>query len=79
MAISSALTPLATKYPHTHFVQVSYQDIEYDVAKAPAILAYKNQGDLFANLSNVMDQFADDENLNDSTALEGILRRNKVL
>jgi len=76
--ISSALTPLVSKHPSIHFVRVPYQDIEFDSAGTPAILAYKNQGDLFANLTYVVDQIADDENF-DSKALEGILRRNKVL
>ncbi|TVY54011.1 Phosducin-like protein [Lachnellula suecica] len=76
--VSHALQPLVQKHPHTHFVRVPYQDIEFDSAGTPAILAYKNQGDLFANLTYVVDQIPDD-GVFDSKALEGILRRHNVV
>ncbi|TVY57366.1 Phosducin-like protein [Lachnellula cervina] len=75
--VSAALAPIVSRYPSIHFVRVPYQDIEFDAAGTPAILAYKNQGDLFANLTYVVDQIPDDT-VFDSKALENILRKNSV-
>ena len=76
--ISDALTPLVAKNPAVHFVRVHYEDIEFDNAGVPAILAYKNQGDLFANLTYIIDQIPDDS-LFDTRALETILEKHRVL
>ncbi|CZT04077.1 probable phosducin [Rhynchosporium agropyri] len=76
--VSDALSPLVSKNPSIHFVRVHYEDIEFDNAGVPAILAYKNQGDLFANLTYVIDQIPDDT-LFDTRAIESILRKHKVL
>ncbi|EKD20434.1 phosducin [Drepanopeziza brunnea f. sp. 'multigermtubi' MB_m1] len=76
--ISDALTPLVSKNPGIHFVRIHYEAIEFDNAGVPAILAYKNQGDLFANLTYIIDQIPEDT-LFDTQALETILRNNKVL
>lgn len=76
--ISDALTPLVATHPSIHFVRVHYEDIEFDNAGVPAILAYKNQGDLFANLTYIIDQIPDDT-LFDTRALETILRKHQVL
>jgi hypothetical protein len=76
--ISDALTPLVASHPQIHFVRVHYEAIEFDNAGVPAILAYKNQGDLFANLTYIIDQIPEDT-LFDTRALELILRKNKVL
>ncbi|RAL64893.1 hypothetical protein DID88_001488 [Monilinia fructigena] len=43
--INSALLPLVAANPTVHFVRVHYEDIEFENAGVPAILAYKNQGD----------------------------------
>jgi len=40
---------------------VHYEDIEFDNAAAPSILAYRNQGDLFANLTGIVDMIPDGE------------------
>jgi hypothetical protein len=64
--------------PAVHFVRVHYEAIEFDNAGVPAILAYKNQGDLFANLTYIIDQIPDDT-LFDTPALENILRKHQVL
>jgi hypothetical protein len=77
-AISDALTPLVPTHPSIHFVRVHYEDIEFDNAGVPAILAYKNQGDLFANLTYIIDQIPE-ETLFDTRALETILRKHQVL
>lgn len=76
--ISDALTPLVATHPSVHFVRVHYEAIEFDNAGVPAILAYKNQGDLFANLTYIIDQIPDDT-LFDTRALETILRKHQVL
>lgn len=64
--------------PHIHFVKVSYDEIEFDNAGVPAILAYKNQGDLFANLTYIIDQIPD-ETVFDTQALKDVLRKHAVL
>jgi hypothetical protein len=61
-----------------HFVKVSYDEIEFDSAAVPAILAYRNQGDLFANLTYVIDEIPE-EVVFDSDALRGVLVRHGVL
>ena len=76
--ISDALTPLVSQNHAIHFVRVHYEDIEFDNAGVPAILAYKNQGDLFANLTYIIDQIPDDT-LFDTRALETVLKKHKVL
>jgi hypothetical protein len=48
-------------YPTVHFVKVHYEEVEFDNAGVPAILAYRNQGDLFANLTGIMDMIPDGE------------------
>ena len=77
-AISDALEPLVPAYPAVHFVRVPYEDVEFDPAGVPAILAYKNQGDLFANLTYIIGQIPDDT-LFDTSALVTILKRHEVL
>jgi len=76
--ISDALSPLVPMHPTIHFVRVHYEDIEFDNAGVPAILAYKNQGDLFANLTYIIGLIPD-EKLFDTSALESILKKHKVL
>ncbi|KAJ0302900.1 hypothetical protein COL516b_006946 [Colletotrichum fioriniae] len=44
-----------------HFVKVHYLDIEFDNAAVPAILAYRNQGDMIANLTGIIEMIPDDE------------------
>jgi len=76
--IEEALTPLVSAHPNVHFVKVHYEEIEFDNAGVPAILAYKNQGDLFANLTYIIDQIPEDT-LFDTDALKNVLRRHHVL
>jgi hypothetical protein len=40
---------------------VHYEDIEFDNAAVPSILAYRNQGDLFANLTGIVEMIPDNE------------------
>jgi len=76
--IEEALTPLVAAYPSVHFVKVHYEEIEFDNAGVPAILAYKNQGDLFANLTYIIDQIPDDTFF-DTDALKTVLQKHSVL
>ncbi|APA10858.1 hypothetical protein SS1G_03480 [Sclerotinia sclerotiorum 1980 UF-70] len=76
--INSALLPLVTANPTVHFVRVHYEDVEFDNAGVPAILAYKNQGDLFANLTYIIDQIPDDT-IFDTNALKDVLVRHQIL
>lgn len=76
--ISDALSPLVSRNPHIRFVRIHYEEIEFDNAGVPAILAYKNQGDLFANLTYIIDQIPEDTAF-DTKALENVLRNHKVL
>lgn len=76
--IEAAITPLVGLYPSVHFVKVHYEEIEFDNAGVPAILAYKNQGDLFANLTYIIDQIPEDT-LFDTEALKNVLQKNNIL
>lgn len=76
--IHSALLPLVSANPTIHFVRVHYEDIEFDNAGVPAILAYRNQGDLFANLTYIIDQIPDDT-VFDTKALKDVLGKWGVL
>ncbi|KAI0432228.1 thioredoxin-like protein [Xylaria sp. FL1042] len=76
--IESALRPLITAYPYIHFVKVHYEDIEFDNAAVPTVLAYRNQGDLFANLTGIIDMIPEDEDF-DTNSLKKVLERNGVL
>ncbi|KAI8240053.1 Phosducin-like protein [Colletotrichum sp. SAR 10_99] len=53
------LTP--SQHSTIHFVKVHYLDIEFDNAAVPSILAYRNQGDMFANLTGIIEMIPDDE------------------
>ncbi|CRK20176.1 hypothetical protein BN1708_012771 [Verticillium longisporum] len=59
--IESALRPLVRQHTAIHFVKVHYLDIEFDNAAVPSILAYRNQGDMFANLTGIIEMIPDDE------------------
>ena len=39
------MIPLVKTYRSIHFVKVYYDDIDFDPAAVPSILAYRNQGD----------------------------------
>jgi len=76
--IESALSSLVPANPTIHFVKVSYDEIEFDNAGVPAILAYRNQGDLFANLTYVVDQIPEDTPF-DTNAVREVLKKFGVL
>ncbi|PFH56800.1 hypothetical protein XA68_15974 [Ophiocordyceps unilateralis] len=73
--IESALLPLVKEHPTIHFVKVHYDDIEFDPAAVPSLLAYRNQGDLFANLTGLIEMMPDDG----TSSLRQLLRNHQVL
>ncbi|KAG5950698.1 hypothetical protein E4U57_007457, partial [Claviceps arundinis] len=77
-AVESALLPLVRLYPTVHFVKVLYLDIEVDNAAVPAILAYHNQGDLFANLTGIIEMMPDEESYS-TASLKALLQKHQVL
>jgi len=77
-AVESALFPLVGTHPAVHFVKVHYDDIEFDNAAVPAILAYRNQGDLFANLTGLIEMIPEDEEF-DSSSLKRLFKKHSVL
>lgn len=76
--IEAALRPLVSANPVVHFVKIHYEDIEFDNAAVPTILAYRNQGDLFANLTGIIDMIPEDEDF-DSGSLKRLFERHGVL
>jgi hypothetical protein len=74
----AALRPLVTENRKVRFVKVHYDDIEFDPAAVPSILAYRNQGDLVANLTGIIELIPDEETFT-SDALKRLLRQHKVL
>lgn len=74
---------MVSAYPAVHFVKVHYDDIEFDNAAVPAILAYRNQGDLFANLTGLIEMLPgddkDDDDAFSSENLQKLLRSKDIL
>ncbi|KAM7189150.1 Thioredoxin-like fold [Naviculisporaceae sp. PSN 640] len=76
--IESALKPLVGTNPTVRFVKVHYEDIEFDNAGVPAILAYRNQGDLFANLTGIVQMIPDEDDF-DSNSLKRLFSKHNIL
>ncbi|KAH7304392.1 hypothetical protein B0I35DRAFT_471919 [Stachybotrys elegans] len=57
--VNSALLPIVEKNTDIRFVKIHYETMEVGQAATPAILAYKNQGDLFANLTGLAELISD--------------------
>lgn len=76
-SVESALKPLVASHPAIHFVKVHHDDIEFDNAGVPAVLAYRNQGDLFANLTALIDMIPDSEEL-DSDCISRLLTKHGI-
>lgn len=76
--IESALIPLVVTNPGVRFVKVDHLDIEFDQAGVPAVLAYRNQGDLFANLTAIIDLIPEDEDF-DSDALKTLFKKHDII
>ncbi|KFH43938.1 Phosducin-like protein [Hapsidospora chrysogenum ATCC 11550] len=77
-SIESAIRPLVKTHRAVHFVKVHYDDIEFDPAAVPSILAYRNQGDLVANLTGLIEMIPDDDNFGPD-ALKKLLQRHGAL
>lgn len=77
-AIESALLPLVEANTTIHFVKVHYEDMELDNAAVPALLAYHNQGDLFANLTGIIEMMPDQDSYSTSS-LKALLEKHRVL
>ncbi|GAO17539.1 hypothetical protein UVI_02003070 [Ustilaginoidea virens] len=58
--------------------EVHYEDIEFDNAAVPALLAYRNQGDLFANLTGIIEMMPDEEPVG-TPSLTTLLEKHHVL
>lgn len=65
-------------YPTVHFVKVHYEEIEFDNAAVPAVLAYRNQGDLFANLTGLIELIPTNDDF-DTDALTKLFHRHGIL
>ncbi|KAB5570253.1 thioredoxin-like protein [Coniochaeta sp. 2T2.1] len=76
--VESALMNLVAAHPTVHFVKVHYDDIEFDPAAVPAILAYRNQGDLFANLTGLIEHIPEDDDFSTAT-MKRLLQQNGIL
>jgi hypothetical protein len=77
-AVESALMPIVKNNPTIHFVKIHYEDIEFDNAAVPSILAYRNQGDLCANLTGIIEMIPDEDSFG-TTALKQLLQKHRVL
>lgn len=76
--IEHALIPLVSQHPTVHFVKVHYEDIEFDNAAVPAVLAYRNQGDLFANLTGIIEMIPEDEDF-DTGSLKKLFSKHGIV
>ncbi|KAF4994122.1 hypothetical protein FGRMN_6037 [Fusarium graminum] len=76
--IQSALMPIVKANPEIHFVKVHYEEIEFDNAAVPAILGYRNQGDLFANLTGLIEMIPDDESFG-TPSLRQLFQKHTIL
>lgn len=77
-AIESAMMPLVRNHNTVHFVKVHYLDIEFDNAAVPSILAYRNQGDMFANLTGIIEMIPDEETFGTDT-LRRLFSKHNIL
>lgn len=72
------MKPLVKQNSTVHFVKVHYLDIEFDPAAVPAILAYRNQGDMFANLTGIIEMIPDDDAFGTNT-LKTLFQQHNIL
>ncbi|KAI0019028.1 thioredoxin-like protein [Xylariomycetidae sp. FL0641] len=76
--VGKALRTLASTHPHVRFVKVPYEQMEVDQAGVPTLLAYREQGELFANMTGLIDMIPEDEYL-DAETLCKLLQQKGVL
>lgn len=72
-----ALVPIVSQNPTVRFVRIDFKDIEFDNAGVPAILAYKDQGNLFVNLTSLFEHIPG--NHIDTCVMESMLKKFKIL
>lgn len=72
------MMPLVQSHSTIHFVKVHYEDIEFDNAAVPAVLAYRHQGDLFANLTGIIEMIPDDDSFG-TNSLKKLFQRHRIL
>ena len=71
--VEDSLRQLARKHVTTRFVKLHYRDAEMDEVAVPAILGYRG-GELFANLSAVIEEIPMGRDMSPST-LEAVLKK----
>jgi hypothetical protein len=76
--VESALLNLVAAHPTVHFVKVHYDEIEFDPAAVPAILAYRNQGDLFANLTGLIEHVPEEDDFSTAT-MKRLLQQHGII
>lgn len=76
--VEAAMLPLVRSHRAVHFVKVHYDEIEFDPAATPSILAYRNQGDLVSNMTGIIEMIPDDESFG-TDALKGLFQHFGVL
>ncbi|KAJ4391367.1 hypothetical protein N0V93_004984 [Gnomoniopsis smithogilvyi] len=76
--IEQAMRPLVTQHTSIRFVKVHHDEIEFDSAGVPAVLAYRNQGDLFANLTAMIDMIPEEEDF-DTDSLKNLFEKNQII
>lgn len=60
------------------FVKVHHEEIEFDNAGVPAVLAYRNQGDLFANLTAIIDIIPEEDEF-DTDSLKNLFEKHQII
>lgn len=60
------------------FVKVHYEEIEFDSAGVPAVLAYRNQGDLIANLTAMIDMIPEDDYF-DTDSMKNLFEKHQII
>lgn len=76
--VESSIQNLVGLHPTVHFVKVHYEEIEFDPAAVPAVLGYRNQGDLFANLTGLIELIPEDEDFN-TGSMKKLLQKHSIL
>jgi len=71
------MRPIVVQHSAIRFVKVHYEEIEFDSAGVPAVLAYRNQGDLFANLTAMIDMIPDDDDF-DTDSLKDLFQKHQI-
>ncbi|CAN8097220.1 unnamed protein product [Discula destructiva] len=76
--IEQAMRPIVIQHSTMRFVKIHHDEIEFDNAGVPAVLAYRNQGDLFANLTALIEMIPEEEDF-DTDSLRKLFEKHQVL